>query len=140
MDALNRKVGEMDEFEDAVTELNRILLNLLSRQLLAVKSSPARTFIYLDEFEHLGYIAKLKKIGQQGASRQIHLALSLHSLDTLKTVYGQETEGILGECAFKAFLSVENRNTANWASESIGTEDVVIDQKSIQTGTSAGQS
>jgi hypothetical protein len=129
-----------EEFEDAVTELNRILLNLLCRQLLAIKPPPARTFVYLDEVEHLGYIAKLKKIGQQGASRQVHMALSLHSLDTLKTVYGQETEGILGDCAFKAFLSVESRNTANWVSETIGTEDVVIDQTSTQTGTTTGQS
>jgi len=68
------------------------------------------------------------------------MALSLHSLDTLTTVYGKETEGILGDCGFKAFLSVENRNTAGWTSDIIGTQEVVVEQKSTQSGSTTGQS
>lgn len=129
-----------DEFDDVVTEVNRILLNLLCKLLLTVKPPPARTFLYLDEVEHLGHIATLKKIGQKGADRQVHMALSLHSLDTLTTVYGKETEGILGDCGFKAFLSVENRNTAGWASDIIGTQEVVLEQKTTQSGSTTGES
>ncbi len=130
-----------DEVRDkAMNEVNRILLNLLCKQLLTVRNPPARTFLYLDEVEHLGKIETLKKIGQKGASRGVNMVLSLHDLDTLASVYKKETEGILSNCTFKAFLSLNGRATAELASFALGKQDVVIEQLSSQSGSTSGES
>ena len=129
-----------DQYARASKEINRILLNFLTKELLGKEHPPARTFLYLDEFENFGHISNLTRLAHQGASRQVNMALALHNLDTLKKLYGDDTEGILDECAFKAFLSVGNRNTAGWASDAMGTQDVLIEQTSSQSGSSTGQS
>ncbi len=118
---------------DAIQEVNRSLLNLLCNQLLAVVVTPARTFLYLDEFERLGRIEKLPVITEQGASRGVNLAVCFHDLDLLKEVYGPAAEGILSQCGFFAFLKLQGRNTTKWASEMIGSQEVKLEQTSEQT-------
>lgn len=124
----------------ASRELNRILLNILSQELLATKNPPARTFLYLDEFEHLGRIEMMTSLAHRGADLKINMALAFHDLGTLKSVYGADTEGILGDAHFQAFLKLRTTGTSEWASNQIGTSEVKIKQKSTQRGTSRHQS
>ena len=133
-------VSACDEYEDSIHEINRVLLNLLCKELLAIKDPPARTFLYLDELEHLGQIAPLKRVAEKGADLQINLVLGLHDLDTLMEVYGKQTEGILGLCGFKAFLNIGNRHSKKWASDALGTQRVKLSQTSTQSGSTSGKS
>lgn len=120
-----------DHFEEN-SEINRILLNLLAQRLLAIKNPPARTFLYLDEIEHLGRIEPLKRLVHKGAGLQVNLVISFHSLETLKEVYGEATEGILSQANFAAFLKVRSLATSDWASQLIGTPEVKVKDKSTQ--------
>ncbi|HMO84030.1 MAG TPA: type IV secretion system DNA-binding domain-containing protein, partial [Lacipirellulaceae bacterium] len=119
----------------ASRELNRILLNILSQELLATKNPPARTFLYLDEFEHLGRIEMMTSLAHRGADLKINMALAFHDLGTLKRVYDTDTEGILGDAHFQAFLKLRTISTSEWASNQIGTCEVKVKQKSTQRGT-----
>jgi len=124
----------------ASREINRILLNILSQELLATKNPPARTFLYLDEFEHLGRIEMMTSLAHRGADLKINMALAFHDLGTLKSVYGTDTEGILGDAHFQAFLKLRTISTSEWASNQIGTCEVKVKQKSTQRGTTRHQS
>lgn len=125
-----------EEHLEANTEINRVLLNLLAQTLLAVKNPPSRTFVYLDELEHLGFIKPITRLIEKGADLQVNLAIAFHDLLTLKKVYGEATEGILSQASFQAFLKVNSRVTAEWASNQIGTPEVKVSQESTQSGTS----
>lgn len=124
----------------ANNEINRIVLNLLFQHLMAVKNPPARTFVYLDEMEHLGRIEPLTRVAEKGAGLQVHTAIAFHDLDTLKEVYGGATEGILAMCNFLALLRVRSLRTSAWASELVGTPEVKVKQKSTQYGKTTRQS
>ena len=125
-----------DEHFEANTEINRVLLNLLAQTLLAVKNPPARTYVYLDEMEHLGFIKPMTRLIERGAGRQVNLAIAFHDLLTLKKVYGDPTEGILSQASFQAFLKVNSQVTLEWASYQIGTPEVKVSHESTQSGTS----
>ncbi|MEX2309829.1 MAG: type IV secretion system DNA-binding domain-containing protein [Pirellulales bacterium] len=125
-----------DEHFKANKEINRILLNVLAQTLLAVKKPPARTFLYLDEMEHLGYIEPMTRLIEKGADVQVNLAIAFHDLQTLKKVYGEVTEGILSQASFQAFLKVNSQVTSEWASYQIGTPEVKVSHTSTQSGTS----
>jgi Type IV secretion-system coupling protein DNA-binding domain len=124
----------------ASREINRILLNILSQELLSTKNPPVRTFLYLDEFEHLGRIEMMTSLAHRGADLKINMALAFHDLGTLKSVYGTDTEGILGDAHFQAFLKLRTISTSEWASNQIGACEVKVKQKSTQRGTSRQQS
>jgi len=111
-------------------ELNRVLLNVLTRELLAVDRPLWRTFIYLDEFEQLGHIATLGQLMETGASRNVNLALCFHDVGMLTGVYQQATEGLVGQSTFYAYLAVTNPKTAEWASAMMGSQEILIEQRS----------
>lgn len=122
-----------NDHPDAIKEVNRILLNLLCSQLLAVKSKPARTYLYLDEFERLGRIENLPQLTQQGADRGVNLAFCLHDLQLLKEVYHASTEGILSLCSFYCFLKLQAPETLRWASSLLGSQEVKVFQTTEQS-------
>ena len=124
----------VEKHPKACNEINRILLNVLSQELLANENPKARTFLYLDEFEHLERIDRMIDLADDGVSQQVNMALAFHDLGTLKEVYGGATEGILGDAIFRAFLKVNTRSTSEWASEQIGSPEVKVTQKSTQRG------
>ncbi len=126
-------LGNYHGHPEAIKEVNRVLLNLLCNQLLAVKNKPARTFLYLDEFERLGHIDTLPVVTLQGASRGVNLAVCFHDLDLLKEVYGRAAEGILSQCGFYAFLKLQGRESTKWASDMIGSQEVKLEQTSEQS-------
>ena len=118
-------------YPESTHEINRIVLDLLARYLLAAgKDTPCHTFLYLDEFEHLGHVPVLPKLVKQGASLNVNLALCFHDLGMLQAVYGGATEGLLGQCHYFAFLAVNAPSTANWASGLIDEQEVDIEQYS----------
>lgn len=119
-------------------ELNRILLNVLTRELLACEAPPQRTFIYLDEFEHLGHIATLGQLMETGASRGVNLALCFHDVGMLTGVYQQATEGLVGQSTFFAYLAVTNQKTAEWASGMMGSQEILVEQRSSSADDSHG--
>jgi len=122
------------KYDEASTEINRILLNILSQELLTVDDPPARTFVYLDEFEHLGRINQMTSLAHDGASLKVNMAMAFHDLGTLEGVYHGATEGILGDANFQAFLKVRTRRTSDWASDQIGSPEVKVKQKNTQRG------
>jgi len=122
------------KYDEASTEINRILLNILSQELLTIENPPARTFLYLDEFEHLERIKQMKSLAHDGASLKVNMAMAFHDLGTLEGVYHGATEGILGDANFQAFLKVRTRRTSDWASDQIGSPEVKVKQKNTQRG------
>ena len=82
----------------------------------------------------------MTSLAHRGADLQINMALAFHDLGTLKSVYGTDTEGILGDAHFQAFLKLRTISTSEWASNQIGTCEVKVRQKSTQRGTTRHQS
>ena len=118
----------------ACNEINRILLSVLAQELLANEDPKARTFLYLDEFEHLQRIDQMVDLAHDGVSQQVNMALAFHDLGTLQEVYGGATEGIVGDAMFRAFFRVNTRSTSDWASHQIGAPEVKLRQDTKQHG------
>ncbi len=111
--------------------INRILVSLICKLIFSMdkKKSLCRTYMYLDEFEELGRIDSIIKAGQQGASRYATIAMSLHDIALFRKAYGDESEGLLSMCGFSAFLKVQAGETSEWASQVLGRQAVLQEEK-----------
>lgn len=104
--------------------LNRMLLDLLGYYMFQQEGDTMpRTFVYLDEFERLDQLSFIRDMIQQGLSRKIHVAMCIHDLALLRSVYGDLAKGILSQASFNAVLRIENSETARWASDNIGASE-----------------
>lgn len=110
--------------EEPLRSINSFLLGMLARIHLANDQHGFRTFMYLDEFERLGRIDALIRASQQGSSKNLTLALCLHDIELLREKYGDMTEGVLGLCDYWAFLRINSRHSAEWASQYIGNREI----------------
>lgn len=109
----------VDLYGEGLDRLNRLLLGVLCRNLSVIRSR-MQTYLYLDEFENLKYVEWIVKLAKQGASKGIHLALCMHDINALRKVYGLDTEGLISNCGFWAFLQTNDPVTTDWASSVIG--------------------
>ena len=103
----------------SLDRLNRLLLGVLCRNLEVIDSC-LHTYLYLDEFENLDYVEWIVKLAKQGISKRVHLALCMHDINSLRLKYGLQTEGLISNCGFWAFLQTNDPVTTQWASSVLG--------------------
>ncbi|MFC1596337.1 type IV secretory system conjugative DNA transfer family protein [Planctomycetota bacterium] len=122
-------LGHKDRHKRALTPINRILLQLISEGLLDVAGrDDQRTALFLDELEDLGRLDELPSLLNRGPGLGVTVALGFHDVAVLKSLYGEATKGLVSMCGNYAFLRVTNPETARWASDLIGTQEVIVNQ------------
>ena len=117
-------------FEE-IWPITRAVIRFLFYELMADSATkPCHTYMVLDEFARLGNVPQIVHVIQAALSLKLSLALGVHDVESVKDVYGEAAMGILGPCAFKAFLRNNSVETADWISRLIGNQDVLLEYES----------
>ncbi len=107
--------------------MNEVLFTRVGQVLLQqAKSATRRTWIFLDELRQAGRLDALSGLAVEGRSRGVCLVLGTQDVEGLRAVYGKEkADELLGVIGHKALLRVASPDTARWASDLIGEQEVV---------------
>lgn len=85
---------------------------------------PHRCMILMDEFPALGRIEDLPRDIATMSGYGIDFTLIVQGLDQLKDLYGAAAGTILSNCAYKWFCNVNDLESANYLSETLGKTTV----------------
>lgn len=125
-------LGNLNAYSAAMRALNRTVLNILIEALLDLTSEQVKeTYVFLDEFQSLGYIDNLTTLLRTGPGLGVTTVLGVHDLGLLKETYGQHAEGVLSMCGHFALLRTNSRETAKWASDLLGEQTIRLRKQSV---------
>ena len=113
-----------------------------------------RCMFMIDELPALGPIAELPSEIATLAGAGVDFTLVIQSFAKLRTTYGDDTDDIIANCAYKWFCNIDDLSTAKYLSETLGRKTVLakssgesktdsFDMKGLNdkpTGKSAGES
>ena len=97
-----------------------------------------RCLFLIDEFPALGFIEKMPTEIAAMAGAGVDLALVVQGMNDLKLIYGEAHQSILGNCAYKWFCNVNDNQSADYLSKTLGQKTVRTTSKSENTGQSKG--
>ena len=90
-----------------------------------------RTWLIADEFDSLGKISIMRDALTKLRKYRTSCVLGLHSIDQLRSTYGNDEAGVLLSClSSKLFLRQSDPATARWASEDLGQRQIRRTEKS----------
>lgn len=133
-------LGNDDAHRPPLDAINRLIFQRLSEIVLSKKEDPTRrVWFILDELKEAGKLEGLPRLLTKGRSVGARVVIGFQDLDGLHTIYGEHLpHEILGMCANKAILRVDNPRTADWAAQVIGTAEVK--QYTVNTSSGSGGS
>lgn len=121
-------LGNDDRLRATLDAINRVIFKRIV-QLVNSGTEPTkrRTWIFLDEVKEAGRLDGLSSLLTKSRSKGGRVVLAFQSIEGLRTVYKKhEAEEIAGMPDNKAFLRINDEETAAWASGIIG--DQIVDQ------------
>ena len=120
-------VGRSQVAGKALRAINQVIVQRLIQLVLEkgnraqVDSMADRTWFILDEFKALGRLRGIEDLMTMGRSAGACVVLGFQDWRGLCAVYEEnEAHELVGLCADKAFLRIDGKETARFASESIG--------------------
>ena len=133
-----QKTHECPEVMDA---MNRVLFTIAKRRLLSKPPSPhRRTWLIFDELASIRSKEIARDLGlllEQGASRNISVALAFQNIFSLRDEFGQHgADRLVALCSTKALLRFEEYGSAEWAAGLFGKQEVRV--KSVSSTSSSG--
>ncbi len=122
-------LGNSDESRDAVEVINRCIFRCMTDLLLALpESDTRRSFVILDEVSESGKLDGLSSLLKRGRSKGTAALIAAQSIAGLRApeLYGPHgTAEIVGQVMHKAFGRLECPETAKWASEVFGEQEIL---------------
>ena len=116
---------------------------LITAGMHAFKKKPPgeglRCMFLIDEFPALGRLEELPRDIATMAGYGVDFTLIAQGLDQLKDVYGDAHGTILNNCAYKWFCSVNDLQSAEYLSKTLGKTTVGTKSQSIQQGGQSSQ-
>jgi len=116
---------------------------LITAGMHAFKKKPAgeglRCMFLIDEFPALGRLDELPRDIATMAGYGVDFTLIAQGLDQIKAVYGDDAGAILNNCAYKWFCSVNDLQSAEYLSKTLGKATVGTQSQSIQQGGQSSQ-
>jgi type IV secretion system protein VirD4 len=124
-------------------EAQRVWLRLMIAAGMAVfkrkpRGAKYRCLFLIDEFPALGKITGIEKEAAAMSGPGVDFAFIVQSLAQLRDVYGTAAEGIIGNCAYKWFCNVNDLQTADYLSKTLGKKTIRIENTGESEGTSTG--
>jgi hypothetical protein len=130
-----------DEDTATLRPISALLLRRVSDLLLSLpESRDNRTWLFLDELADLGHITKIPDLASKGRSKGVAMVVGFQALAGLrdeKRGYGKEmTDQILGQFQSRAYLAMEDPETAEWASKCLREVERIVTLKNWSPGKS----
>lgn len=123
-----------DKAEAALEGVYSFVLDLLAEEKLAHQSNE-RLWILADELRSLQPLECIPKIARRGRKSAICMVVSMHEISGMRDRYGKDrAEEMLALLKHKVFLRIASPETAKWASEYLGTTEVVEDIPPLDPG------
>ena len=136
-------IGNDERARASLDPINRALFQRIAEETLGLpeqsravtEAGRARTWIFLDEFREAGKLNGLRSLLNKGRSKGACLVLGCQDIEGVRAVYGPHEGGeLLSQCLHTVILNVGNPETAQWAANLFGAEDVLVES----VGTSIG--
>lgn len=84
------------------------------------------TWFFLDEIREAGRLDGLRRLMTEGRSKGIRVVLGFQDIEGMYELYGEhQAEEMIGLCANRLVLHLDNPKTRKWASEFFGEAEVV---------------
>ena len=119
-------LGNEERSRTLADTINKLFVKYASQHTLSLPEAHGKRKIwyFFDEFREAGEFPGLRELINRGRSKGAVLVVGFQDIDGLQAEYGEKiAEEITGQFAQKAFLRLESRNTAKWASETISTAE-----------------
>jgi Type IV secretion-system coupling protein DNA-binding domain len=131
-------LGRDPRYAAVMDPLNQLFFTLLFGQLLAQEDSKTpRTWLVIDELTVAAGekrpLPGFKDICERGASRGVVVAVTYLSYASLKAIYGDDADAILGMLQHRVFLVAGDSSTAEFASKLFGKTREWVPMTSVTT-------
>ena len=119
------------EHSEAIDPINRALFMLLAQRVMSQPAGEEKeTWFFLDEVRLAGKL-EIKDLLLKGRSKKVHVVLGLQDVLGLRDVYGDKlADEFLGNCSNVAILRLNTPETARWACQYTGSNEVRVDSPS----------
>ena len=97
------------------------------------------TWFFFDEIREAGKLKGLRQLMTEGRSKGARVVIGFQDVDGMKALYGEhQTQEMIGLCANRIVLHLDNPQTTKWASEVFGEAEVVqVDESSSRSESSS---
>ncbi len=109
----------------AIQSLQGVWLDVLTRWLMSAEIRSDQVWIFADELPAIGYQPLVEQLVTRGRKRGIAVVLGFQNVSQLRKIYGQDGAITLTSSpTTKVILRVDEFETAQWASNLIGSHEV----------------
>jgi type IV secretory pathway TraG/TraD family ATPase VirD4 len=110
----------------AIQKLQGVWMDSLVRWLMSAEIGSKPVWIIADEFPVLGYQPQMEQTVVRGRKRGLCVVLAFQNVAQVRTIYGREGATTLTSSATsKIVLRCDETDTAKWASELLGSHEIV---------------
>jgi energy-coupling factor transporter ATP-binding protein EcfA2 len=110
----------------ATQKLQGVWMDSLIRWLMSAEIGSAPTFIVADEFPVLGYQPQLEQLVVRGRKRGLCVVLAFQNVSQIRSIYGRDGAITLTSSpTTKVLMRCDEAETARWASELLGSHEIV---------------
>lgn len=130
-------LGADPERERTLQRVNQLLVKRASQVLLARnEENPVDwTWWFIDEMREAGRLNGVRQMLNEGRSKGVRVVLGFQDIEGLYSLYDKnEAEEMIGLCANRVFLHIDNPGTREWASDFLGEAEEEISEVSKTVG------
>ncbi len=139
--AANRKgwvfLSSSEDARAAIQKLQGVWLDSLVRWLMSAEIGSDQVWIMADEFPALEYQPQVEKVVTRGRKRGISVVMGFQNVSQLRSIYGRDGAITLTSSpSSKIIMRSDEAETARWASELLGSHEIVRLDMTALTGLS----
>ena len=132
-------LGNDEETRSAVDAINQVIFKRVTEIILNQSESfTRRTWILLDELKEAGELPGLASLLSKGRSKGACVVIGFQDIEGLSAAMKDTrlAHEVAGLCANKAILRLDSAETAKWASNQFGEQEIEQKKVSVGSGTS----
>lgn len=131
-------LSSTEDARAAIQKLQGVWLDSLVRWLMSAEIGSDQVWIMADEFPALEYQPQVEKVVTRGRKRGICVVMGFQNVSQLRSIYGRDGAITLTSSpSTKIIMRCDEAETAKWASELLGSHEIVRLDMTALTGVSS---
>ena len=133
-------LASTEDSRDAVRPLQSVWLDALIRWLMTAEIGSQQVWLIIDELKTLGYQAQLERLVTGGRKRGLCAVMGFQDVSQLRSIYGRDRSiTLVSSPSTKVILRCDEAETAKWASDQLGSREIVRTNMTALTGVSTNR-
>jgi energy-coupling factor transporter ATP-binding protein EcfA2 len=121
----------------AIQSLQGVWLDSLVRWLMSAEIGSEQVWIFADELPAMGYQNQIEQLITRGRKRGLAVVIGFQNVSQLRAIYGRDRAVTLTSSpTTKAILRVDEPETAQWASDLLGSREIERTEMTMLAGLS----